>query len=273
MAKRTQQTTQTQALVKWDEELAKQAQLAAGMEDSTATGQFFSLKGGILSFNDMPMPNNQMAVIILDGILENLFYEYEYDPENPAGPTCFAFGRSEQKLAPHKVVQEAGTAQCESCANCKNNEWGSADKGRGKACRNTRRLAMIPAGELDANGKFTLGDIELMENSGLAFMRLPVTSVKGYAGFVKQVAGVLKRPPFGIITKVRVQPDPKTQFKVVFEPIQSVPDELIALVMKRHDEAKAVIDFPYTPAEEPAAKQPAPRGRGNGRPAQRGRKY
>ena len=39
--------TQTTALVKWDEELAKQAEIAAGMEANTGGGQFFSTKGEI----------------------------------------------------------------------------------------------------------------------------------------------------------------------------------------------------------------------------------
>jgi len=38
---------QTTALVKWEEELARQADAAAAQEASTGGGQFFSLRGGI----------------------------------------------------------------------------------------------------------------------------------------------------------------------------------------------------------------------------------
>ena len=55
--------TQTTALVKWDEELAKQAEIAAGMEANTGGGQFFSTKGGILSWQDAPLPGSQTAVL------------------------------------------------------------------------------------------------------------------------------------------------------------------------------------------------------------------
>lgn len=256
------------AVVKWDEELAKQAEVAAGMEDSTASGQFFSLKGGILQWNDAPLQGNQMAVVILDSILENVFYEGKYDPETPQGPTCFAFGRNETELKPHQIVVEASNQQHDFCSGCEMNEWGSADTGRGKACRNTRRLAMIPAGTFNQAGKFELvDDEEHYATAAVGFMKLPVTSVKGYAAFVKQVAGALKRPPFGIVTKVKVVPDPKSQFKVVFEPIMSLPDELMGAIMKRHEEAVSIIDFPYTPNEEVeappkrgsrAAQRPAP---------------
>lgn len=265
-------TTST-ALVKWDEELAKQAQMAAAVEESTATGSFFSLKGGQLSFNDAPLPNNEMAVIILDGVLENVYYGSEYDPDNVQSPICFAFGRDEKTMEPHKVVIEAGNSQAGAsgrCAECEMNQWGSAERGRGKACRNSRRLAMIPGGTFE-NGRFKpLTDAEQLEQAGIAYMKLPVTSVKGYAAFVKQIAGALKRPPHAIFTKVSVRPDPNTQFKVVFEPLTQVPDSLLGVIMKRHEEAKASIEFPYMPADETEA--PAPRGKsGKAAPPARGK--
>lgn len=266
------------AVAKWDEQLAKEAEIAAGMEDSTASGQFFSLKGGILQWNDAPLDGNQMAVVILDSILENVFYEGKYDPDTPQGPKCFAFGRNDKDLQPHKLVVEASNQQHTHCAGCEMNEWGTADQGRGKACRNTRRLAMISAGRFNPQGKFELVEEEdHYETAAIGFMKLPVTSVKGYAAFVKQIAGALKRPPFGIVTKVRVVPDPKSQFKVLFEPVMALPDSLAAVITKRHEEAVSVIDFPYTPFEEEeapqrssrAAKQPAKQARGG----RSGRKY
>lgn len=271
--------SKTTAVAKWDEELARQAELAAGMEDSTATGQFFGLKSGQLTFNDAPLPNNEMAVIILDGILENVYYEGKYDLDTPQGPVCFAFGRDEKTMAPHKIVIEASNQQCGAsglCHGCDMNEFGTAEVGRGKACRNTRRLAMIPAGTFD-NGKFkAFTDESHFESAGIAFMKLPVTSVKGYAAFVKQVAGALKRPPHAIFTKVKVVSDPKSQFKVTFEPLSQVPDDLLGAVMQRHEEAKSVIDFPYTPFEEEEAPPPR-RGAKAAKPAAskpaRGRKY
>ena len=264
------------SVVKWDEQLAKEAEIAAGMEDSTSSGQFFSLKGGILQWNDAPLDGNQMAVVILDSILENVFYEGKYDPDVPQGPVCFAFGRDDKELKPHQVVVDAKNDQHSHCAGCPNNEWASAETGRGKACRNTRRLAMIPAGKFTPQGKFELIEGEdHYETAAMGYMKLPVTSVKSYAAFVKQVAGALKRPPFGIVTKVKVVPDPKSQFKVVFEPVMSLPNELAAVITKRHEEAMGAIDFPYTPFEED--DKPAPKSRAAqrpGKPAGRGgRKY
>jgi len=265
------------AVAKWDEELARQAAAAAAVEESTATGTFFSLKGGILSFNDAPVPGNEMAVIILDGVLENVYYEGAYDPDSVQGPKCFAFGREEKEMKPHTIVIESDNSMSDKCAGCEMNEWGSADTGRGKACRNSRRLAMIPAGNFNDKGKLEVFDDEAFESSAIGFMKLPVTSVKGYAAFVKQVSAALKRPPFAVFTKVKVVPDPSSQFKVLFEPMSQVPDELLGTIFSRVEEAKLSIESPYPAFEEQEA--PAPR-RGakaaapaRGKPATRGKRY
>lgn len=269
------------SVVAWDEELAKQAAIAAGMEESTASGQFFGLKAGVLTWNDTPVQNNEMAVIILDSVLENVYYEGAYDPDVPQSPTCFAFGRDDKTMAPHANVVAAGNQQCGAsglCNGCEMNEFGSAEKGKGKACRNTRRLAMIPAGNFNKNGDFTMfKESDHFATTPIGFMKLPVTSVKGYAAFVKQVAGVLRRPPHGIITKVKVIPDPKSQFKVIFEPLENVPNDFMGSIMERNKEAQALIEFPYSlddaeeaPAAKRGAKKASPAKRAS---AQRGRKY
>lgn len=269
MATRKPKETQTTAIANWDEEMAKQAQAAAAMEASTATGNFFGLKGGILTWEGAALPGNQMGVIILDSILENVFYEGAYDPDTPQSPVCFAYGRDEKTMVPHADVVANGTAQCEGCHACPKNEFGSADVGKGKACRNTRRLAMISAGTYEQEVKngplvfHAFEDPEQLESSPIGFMKLPVMSVKGYAGFVKQVAGALSRPPHGIFTRVFVVPDPKSQFRVMFEAIGQVPNELLGVVMQRNKEAQASIEFPYMLGEEfeqqakPAAKRGA----------------
>lgn len=277
----TRKTSKSTAVTTWDEELAKQAAIAAGMEESTASGQFFGLKAGVLTWADAPIPNNEMAVVILDSVLENVYYEGEYDPDVPQSPMCFAFGRDDKTMAPHKNVVEAGNQQCGAsglCNGCEMNEFGSAEKGRGKACRNTRRLAMIPAGNFNKGGEFVMiKEAEHFESTPIGFMKLPVTSVKGYAAFVKQVAGALRRPPHGIVTRIKVIPDAKSQFKVLFEPLDNIPNNLMGAVMERNKEAQAVIEFPYTPNDE-ESPAPAKRGGKSKTPAkrasaQRGRKY
>lgn len=240
----------TTQLNTWDEQLAKDATVASKMEESTATGNFFSTRGGRLSFNDNRLPNDEMAVIILDHVLENIYFEADFDPDNPQGPTCFAFGREEKVLVPHEIVEHK---QCETCKGCPQNEWGSANKGRGKACRNIRRLAVISAGALDKDGRFTAHDAGQFEKNAIAYLKIPVTSTKAYAAFVKQLASAMGRPPYGVFTRISLEADDDNQFKVNFEVIDKVPDKLAAVVTARHKEAVDSIMFPYTPFDGEAA--------------------
>lgn len=263
---------QTTALAKWDEELAKQAQVAAGMESGVSSGQFFSLKSGVLSFGGAPMPGNEMAVVILDAILENVYYEGKYAEGVANSPKCFAFGRDEAEMAPHEICDKADVAECENCAGCTKNLWGSADIGKGKACRNSRRLALIPAGTFDSQGRLDLiEDVAHYQDAEVGYLRLPVTSVKGFSTFVKQLAATLRRPPHGVVTRIKVVPDAQTQLKVVFSAVQALPDSVMPVIMERHAQAVEAIAFPY-PAYDPAPKAKSVPTAAPARPG-RGRKF
>lgn len=256
------QASQTTAVTNWDEELANMAKLAAGMEVNTGGGQYFSLRGGILSFNDQAMPGNEMAVVILDSIMENTFYEGKFDPNELVPPVCFAFGRDDTTMAPHPSVVAVEQDQHETCQGCPMNAFGTAEVGKGKACANKRRLAMIPAGEFSKSGDFTaFEDAGQFAKAPIAFLKVPTMSVRGLAAYVKALQGTLNRPPLAVFTKVKVIPDAKSQFRVTFEALEPVPNALLATLMKRHKEAAATIESPYdltprdaTPAEKPAAK-------------------
>ena len=248
--KKTTKRGGSRAVVKYDERMAEMAKTYEKQEARSGGGSFFSTRGGHLSFDGAPLPDNQMAVVVLDHVHENTFYPGKFNPEEPQAPSCYAFGRDEAEMSPHEMVIEANTAVSESCVDCPNNEWGSSDTGRGKACKNQRRLALIPAGTLDKHGNFEVFDEpDHWKTAEVAYLKLPVMSVKGFGGFVKQVASTLRRPPLGIFTRVQVVPDDKSQFRVVFTPIGKVPDKIIPQLMERHEEVKNLIEFPYAPVD------------------------
>lgn len=253
----------SRAVANWDEELAKQAAAAAETEASTATSQMFGLKAGVLTWNDAPLQNNEMAAIIVDSVLENVHYPAGYDEDNPSPPDCFAFGRDDKTMAPHADVVANGTAQSDACRGCELNKFGSADRGKGKACSNRRRLALIPGGVFAKDGRFTPeSDPEVIQTAQLGFMRLPVMSVKGFAAHVKGLAGTLKRPPHGVFTKIKVIPDTKSQFLVTFETLGVVPNTLMAAIMARRNEAVSLIEQPYNlEVEERPVRGPVSRNK------------
>lgn len=236
--------SKTTAVVKWDEALAARAQMAKKAEESVSTGSFISLKSGVMSYNGNPVPGNKLDVVVVDAILENHYFDGAYDPNTPQSPSCYAFGRDEDEMSPHEKVDEPFS---EKCKGCPNNEWGSADTGRGKACKNVRRLAVIPADALD-------GGAEGVEEAAIAYLKVPVTSVKAWAGYVNQLAAANK-PPLAFVTEISVTPDAGSQFKVNFKAKESIEDgELIGALLAKADVVEQTIAFPYQPVEEAPAK-------------------
>lgn len=237
-AKATTKTSTGKGLQRWDEELARQAQMAAGIEENVGGGgSFISTQGGVLTFGGAEIPGNKMNVIIVDHILENHTYGSKFDPDNPSSPICFAFGRDEKEMVPHELSSEP---QHDKCIGCPLNEFGSADTGKGKGCKNIRRLALI-----------TEDGLEDIENAPLSYLKIPVTSVKAWAGYVRQLATTLSRPPFGVVTEISLVRDAKTQFKVQFKLVESIESaEQIEALIARKKLVEQEIAFPYTPSLE-----------------------
>lgn len=234
------------AVTRWQDRMAAYAKNAVDQEASVSTGQFLSTRAGQLSYQGNPIKDNKIDVVVADGILENCYYEGEFDAENPMPPVCYAFGRDEKEMKPHA---ESSKPQSESCVGCRHNEWGTAERGKGKACKNVRRLALLPTTDM------TVGGLKKMEP---AYLKIPVTSVKGWAAYIRGIAAMRHRPPFGVVTKVACVPDVKTQFKVTFEHVADLPDNLAEVATDRHDEIMETIGFPYAKPLEQAAKTAKP---------------
>lgn len=264
------------AVANYDEELAKLAGQSAGLTESGGGGRFFSTRAGMLQFDDVALPGNQMCVIVGSWCLENVYYETAFDADNRTPPTCFAFCKNPEEkdeMGPPEIVdtEEVFERQSELCRDCEKNEWGSARQGRGKACGNRRRLALLPAGTYTSAGRGGGFELELIEDEehfrscDEAFLKVPVTSGKGFDSYVKDVADQLKKPLFAVYTRIYLTPDPKSQFKVNFELIEPVEKALLPVLMERYRKLQEGIDFPYMPFEEEEAEKPAARKAGAGK--------
>lgn len=255
-------------LVALKAQMKEQAAAYAEQEAQTG-GTFLSTRGGVLSFGDEEMPGNQVCVIALDSVRENTLYTDKFDPDTPAAPICYAFGRGTDEMSPHQSMQahpEYFQPQSETCDVCPHNEWGSADKGRGKACQNRRRLALIPAGIYVPKRGSRDFDLELFtdpkhfQTADIAYIKLPVMSVKDWGKYVTQLSSSVQLPPHGVITRLFLEPDPKSQYRVHFEMIEEVPEELLQIIMARHEEATKAVIQGYAPPEEREAPQQQQQG-------------
>ena len=256
------------SLVEYKEKLRKKAAAAASVERGESS--FISLKGGMLTIGEETLPGNEMLCVVLDSIHENTFYAGDYDPDVQLPPTCFAFGRSDKEMEPHDNVphfddDDADKShfqmQAEWCDQCPNFEWGSAEKGRGKACSVRRRLILIPAGNFIPSGKRgvepemeVFDEAEAFDGSNSVMLKLPVTSVKAWSRYVNELNTDHQMPPFAAITRLFLMADAKSQYKVEFELVEIIEDEAILEVLfRRNAEAMETIEDPYTEPEEDEA--------------------
>jgi hypothetical protein len=246
-------------LVNYSERFAAMAKSATETERVQGSGRFMSTKSGVLSFNDEPMPGNQVAAIVLDSVYENTYYDKPWAAGQIENPLCYAFARTEAELEPYIAGmaqdKEHFEPQSDECSTCPFNEWGSARQGKGKACQQRRRLYMIPAGfyEPARGGNWDLSlfdDPEELKDLDPAMLKVPVTSTKNWAKYVHEVAREYNRPPMGVITRIFLTPDAKSQFKVNFEVIDLVPDHMLDMVFALHEQAKDEIITPYYYSED-----------------------
>lgn len=242
-------TTEETSLVKWEKELADLAVASAGIEESVQVGNFIGTKGGQLSYRNQPIPGNKMEVVVLDHILANMFYKGRFDADNPTGPVCFAFGLADKELAPHEKCVEPQSDT--GCHDCQHNEFGSADTGKGKACKNSRRIALIPAGNLEA-----------IENEEPALLHIPPTSVQGWAAYVQALKQSWNMPPIAFITEVSTVPDNKVQFRVLFKQVEQVNPKYMGALLKKRKDFNAQLYTPFVYIE-PTAPTPARGSRDN----------
>lgn len=237
----------------FEEEMAKEAEDAAAKE-RPASGMI-SLRGGVMTYQEQPIKDNTFLAVILDSVHENRFYTERFDPENPSSPVCFALSGTGDSMAPHELSVEK---QHETCEGCPRLEWGSALNGsRGKACGEVRRLAVIPVSALES--------AEAVKTSELAVLKVPVTSVKNWANYVNNVRNMHRRPPYGMVTEIKLVPDAKTQFKLLFSAKGLVDsDELLGAIRERRASVQNVLMVPYeqqAEAEEETSKPQKKAGR------------
>lgn len=259
-------------LVTYEEKWAQQAVAAVTAEPLTA-GSWLSARGGQLSIGDTVLPGQQAAVIVLDGVRENTYYEGKYIADDPSPPKCYAMGRDGAEMYPHLDMQKdltyfrpqhwsADGKQVLGCEGCPMNQWGSAELGRGKACQNRRRLTVIPAGYYQPRRGSRDFDLHLFDDPAhfakaeMVFFKMPVTSVVNWGKYVHMLAASVKRPPHGVVTRLYVQPHQTFQYEVLFEPVDQVPDNLADIIMQRHD---AAVQLPL-PGYAPPDPNAQPRG-------------
>lgn len=206
-------------------EMQKRIQAPAGSGISIKDKQFKFPGGRVM---------DSIEVVVLDFVSRNLYYEGRFDPKNPAPPTCFAIGRDLKDMVPSA---NSPTQQSEECFSCPNNQFGS--NGAGKACKNTRLLAVVDPTAQDGQ---------------IYTLSVPPKSLKAFDGYVNTLASMLKRAPFGVITRIGFHPEADHE-QLIFSHVAPNPD--IGSCVARMPEAEMILSV--EPDTSRLAAQPAKR--------------
>lgn len=209
---------------------AAQAEIESGRLPA-GVGNKLSIKGGSFTYRGADL-GETIDVVVLGFVFRNEFYGDAYDPENPSIPACYAISADRDGMAPH---EDAPEPQHEECDSCELNQFGTAERGRGKACKNIRFLAIISASDLDNSPT----DIEIV------LLSVPPSSIGAFDKHVKGVNKVLKRPVNGVITRLSF--DEGEDFVALkFETVEGIKDPGHAATIKaKADQAAEMLLMPY----------------------------
>ena len=242
------------ALVDYKAQLAAMATDVKEVEAGQIANPSISFKSGVMTYMGAAIKDNAANVSVVGYALENAYYNKDYDADNPVSPVCFALGtgKKDEVMKPHV---DSELPQSETCASCKWNVFGSADKGKGKACRNVRRLALIHEAAVEVGAKE-------VATSPIVMAKLSPTSGPVFSRYVNNIANVKHVPPIAVISRMALKPHAKNQFEVTWEFVRDITDNAaLGALMGRIDEARASLFRPYSrnavDEAKPAAKGPA----------------
>jgi len=211
-------TTQN-ALINYDEEFARIAEETRSALTSN-TSNFISTKGKLFTFGDGRSPNNFDCIVIDYIRVNNLMPPFNASKQNR--PKCWAIGRADHLLTPS---DNSPQKQADACSTCASNKFGSATNGgKGKACSNTYRLAVVPP--------------DATKDSDIWLLKVSPTSLARWTHYVKLTDANFGAGGFcRVITNMSFDPNkdfPSLIFKTV-TPI-SHPEVVLGLRMRARDE-------------------------------------
>lgn len=217
------------AIIEYQKRQAVQDDLGAGIQSGFAVvsyrGKVWRIKHGGTErdlTNEDGSPRFYLDVVILKAspILSKIFYEKGYEEGSTAAPDCFSVnGVTPDPASPKK--------QAQVCAACPHNAFGTrrlanGEMGKGKACQDSKRLAVVPAGDIDNEAL-----------DGPMLLRVPAGSFKD----LKTYADAMNSqgfPYYGVATRISF--DMKQAFpQLVFRPLHALNDEEAARVLSLRD--------------------------------------
>lgn len=208
----------------WRDQLREDAE-EESERTPTGSGNRITLKrNGQFSYQGADL-GDTIDLVVVDHVVSKLYFDTDYDEDNPSPPACFALKPNAKNIAPH---EDAPDAQAETCEECWANEWASG-RGRGKACSDKNRLACLHVDDLE-------GELILLE--------VPVTSGAAFNKYIKGLTKAAELPCYAVITRLEMDEHADYQ-KLIFTYIEDIPEKLLGGPFNKRKEAREMLMEPY----------------------------
>lgn len=161
---------------------------------------------------DSPATSIDAVIVRMNAGTAKVFYLKGYDPESSEKqkPDCY----SNDGVSP---AADSPAAQSKKCATCAHNQFGSARQGKGKACADSKRLAIATADQIN----------EPM------LVRVPPASLQGLREFLKTLDN--RGADYNqVLTKIGFDMDAESP-KLTFKPVGILDDKTYAQVTEMMD--------------------------------------
>jgi hypothetical protein len=210
------------------------ANVGANFAVVSIKGKVFRIKHGgndlplMVNYNGQQIPAPSLDVIIPKGneALSKTFYKDGYTEGSDTPPDCYAED-GVNPLGPLNTRPLVNGAPCTDCRTCPMNVFGSkinqVTGGKGKACADTRKLAVLPSQDL-VNDRF----------GGPMLIRVPAASLANLAEYDHKLRA-MGIPVFAVVTRISFDAT-QAYPKMTFEPVRMIDDvEAAAVLAWRND--------------------------------------
>lgn len=191
------------------------------------------VKTKLLTDDGDPLAAVRIVLIKAADGLSKVFYKSGYDEDESAGqkPDCF----SHDGVRPDSSVS---TPEAKTCAVCPHNAWGSGNNGKGRACSDSKRVAIAAEGALDKP----------------MLLRVPPASLKGLAEYGAMLSK--RNTPYqAVVTRVSFDSEASSP-KLVFKAVNYLDeDDLQTVATLQTDEIVEAILGKASAAAAPAVEQ------------------
>ena len=170
------------------------------------TGNAIRLQNKHFVLQDGTENEGPMRVVVLGFGSRNTYYSKPFNANEIVSPDCYAEDSSPADMKPSKDV---ALKQADSCNECPQNQWGSAPAGgNGKACQNTRIVAILPIDAPDAD---------------IMTIRVSPSGLRDFDAYMGTLSTQYSLPPFAVTTSIAF--DPKVSYaKLIFSSPEPNPD-------------------------------------------------